>query len=85
MSYAVRELEKDVSEQVQKSGRTDEKTQFGIFVLHNKDKPKKGTLPEDMVKQRYWAAETISDLWVLSFPGRITDVVRIPLGGKRHY
>jgi uncharacterized protein len=61
----VRELEKDVSEQVRKSGRTDEeKTQFGIFVLHNKDKQKKGTLPDDIVKERYWAAETIPDLWV---------------------
>jgi uncharacterized protein len=60
----VRELEKDVSEQMKKSGRTQEKTQFGIFVLHNKDKPKKGHLPEELTKERYWAAETISDLWV---------------------
>jgi uncharacterized protein len=73
LSYAVRELEKDVSEQGRKSGRTGEKTQFGIFVLHNKDKPKKGTLPADLVKERYWASETIPDLWVLSFPRRITD------------
>ena len=62
----MRELEKDVSEQVRKSGRTGEKTQFGIFVLHNKDKQKKGALPDDIVKERYWAAETISDLWVNS-------------------
>ena len=64
MSYAVRELEKDVQEQVKKSGRTNEKTQFGIFVLHNKQKTKKGELPEDLTKERYWAAETIPDLWV---------------------
>jgi uncharacterized protein len=66
LGYAVRELEKDVSEQVRNSGRTDEKTQFGIFVLHNKDKQKKGTLPDEIVKERYWAAETIPDLWVKS-------------------
>jgi uncharacterized protein len=68
LSYAIRELEKDVHEQALKSGRTAEKdkTQFGIFVLHNKEKPKKGTLPEDLTKERYWAAETIPDLWVPS-------------------
>jgi hypoxanthine phosphoribosyltransferase len=60
----VRELEKDVAEQTQKSGRTGEKTQFGIFVFHNKNKEKKGKLPEEMTKNRYWAAETIPDLWV---------------------
>jgi hypoxanthine phosphoribosyltransferase len=67
LSYAVRELEKDVSEQAKKSGRTAEtKTQFGIFVLHNKEKPKKGTLPTEITQDRYWAAETIPDLWVFS-------------------
>lgn len=62
----MRELEKDVLEQGKKSGRTAEtdKTQFGIFVLHNKEKPKKGTLPEEITQERYWAAETIPDLWV---------------------
>jgi hypoxanthine phosphoribosyltransferase len=60
----VRELEKDVAEQAQKSGRTSEKTQFGIFVLHNKEKEKKGKLPEELTKERYWAAETIPDIWV---------------------
>jgi uncharacterized protein len=64
LSYAARELEKDVTEQARKAGRTTEKTRFGIFVLHNKDKPKKGRLPEELVKDRYWAAETIPDLWV---------------------
>jgi hypoxanthine phosphoribosyltransferase len=65
LSYAIRELEKDVSEQAKKSGRTDEKTEFGIFVLHNKNKPKKGHLSEELTRERYWAAEQIGDLWVL--------------------
>jgi hypothetical protein len=64
LSYAVRELEKDVAEQARKSGRSGEKTQFGIFVLHNKEKEKRGKLPEELTNGRYWAAETISDLWV---------------------
>jgi len=64
LSYAIRELEKDVSEQAKKSGRTNETTEFGIFVLHNKNKPKKGFLPEDLTRERYWAAEQIGDVWV---------------------
>jgi uncharacterized protein len=62
----VRELRKDVEEQARKSGRSDETTQFGIFVLQNKNKPKKGLLPEDIMKERYWAAEEIDDVWVCS-------------------
>jgi hypoxanthine phosphoribosyltransferase len=34
LEYAVRELTKDVELAGQKSGRTDEKTNFSIFVLH---------------------------------------------------
>jgi hypoxanthine phosphoribosyltransferase len=56
-------LEKDVAEQSKIGGRGNEKTTFGIFVLHNKDKPKKGKLPDEIVNERYWAAETIPDLW----------------------
>jgi uncharacterized protein len=64
LSYALRELKKDVEEQARKSGRSDEKTQFGVFVLHNKNKQKKGVLPEDVVNGRYWAADQIDDVWV---------------------
>jgi hypoxanthine phosphoribosyltransferase len=68
LSYAIKELEKDVAEQSKLNGRENEKTTFGIFVLHNKNKPKKGTLPEEIVQERYWAAEQIPDLWVRSNP-----------------
>ena len=34
LEYAVRELEKDVKDVSQKLGRSDEKTNFFIFVLH---------------------------------------------------
>ena len=89
----MRELEKDVSEQARKTGRTNEKTQFGIFVLHNKDKPKKGELPEELMKDRYWAAETIPDLWVYALQGCVNGSVNIHgrhgislniLKGRRH-
>ena len=67
LEYAVRELEKDVEEARKKLGLEGEssKTRFCVFVLHNKDKPKKGHLPEAMIKEgRYMAAETVGDVWV---------------------
>lgn len=65
LEYAVRELEKDVQEAQRKAGREDEKTTFSIFVLHNKDKPKKGKLPEEiMSKNNYLAARTCGDEWI---------------------
>lgn len=65
LEYALRELEKDVEEARKSLGLTGE-TKFFIFVVHNKDKPKKGHLPEAMVKEgRYMAAETVpGDCWV---------------------
>jgi len=34
-------------------------------VLHNKDKPKKGKLPQDMMDEgRYIAAVTVGDAWI---------------------
>ena len=65
LEYAVRELEKDVETATQKLGRTNEKTQFSIFVLHNKDKEKKGRLPDEMLgDKRYLAAVTVEDVWI---------------------
>lgn len=64
LEYAVRELEKDVQIATEKLGRTAEKTNFSIFVVHNKDKQKKGKLPEELVKERYYAAVTTGDAWI---------------------
>lgn len=64
LEYAVKELQKDVEMASQQSGRVGEKTTFSIFVLHNKDKTKKGTLPQDLEKDRYIAAVTVGDVWI---------------------
>ena len=73
LEYAVRELEKDVETARQQHGRT-EKTKFSIFVLHNKDKDKKGRLPEDMVNEnRYLAAVTVPDVWIC-YPWEAIDI-----------
>ncbi|KAI4139533.1 MAG: hypothetical protein L6R39_006239 [Caloplaca ligustica] len=84
LEYAVRELQKDVETAAQKLGSTG-KTQFSIFVLHvtlaekkkktqNKDKTKKGHLPQDMIDDgRYLAARTVSDVWIC-YPWEATDI-----------
>ncbi len=66
LEYAVKELEKDVEEARKKmpDGAAQPKTEFSIFVLHNKDKPKKGILPSDMTPTRYHAARTVGDVWI---------------------
>lgn len=73
LEYAVKELEKDVEAARQRMG-VEERTQFAIFVLHNKDKKKKGTLPEDMMaKERYHASRTVEDVWIC-YPWEALDI-----------
>ncbi|KAL6870338.1 phosphoribosyltransferase-like protein [Trichoderma novae-zelandiae] len=73
LEYAVKELEKDVELARQRLGSDAPKAEFSIFVLHNKDKPKKGQLPEDMVKNRYLAAVTCGDEWI-NYPWEAIDI-----------
>lgn len=73
LEYAVKELEKDVETARSQLGRT-EKTKFSIFVLHNKDKVKKGHLPDDMIDEnRYLAAVTVPDVWIC-YPWEAIDI-----------
>ncbi|KAL9044453.1 MAG: hypothetical protein Q9214_002408, partial [Letrouitia sp. 1 TL-2023] len=73
LEYAVKELQKDVEVAAQKLGKAS-KTRFCIFVLHNKDKTKRGHLPQDMVDEgRYLAARTVSDVWI-NYPWEATDI-----------
>lgn len=72
LEYAVKELQKDVEEAREKLN-IDEKTEFGIFVLHNKDKQKRGTLPDNVTNGRYWAARTVGDEWIC-YPWEAIDI-----------
>ncbi|KAK4165653.1 phosphoribosyltransferase-like protein [Cladorrhinum sp. PSN259] len=72
LEYAVKELQKDVEEARIKFG-SEEKTEFGIFVLHNKDKQKRGILPADVVDEKYWAARTVGDEWIC-YPWEAIDI-----------
>ena len=72
LEYAVKELQKDVDAAAKKAGREGEGTKFSVFVLHNKDKEKKGHLPKDMVDDgRYLAARTVGDVWI-NYPWEAT-------------
>ncbi|KAK5132701.1 hypothetical protein LTR08_008745 [Meristemomyces frigidus] len=74
LEYAVRELEKDVASAAKELSRTGEPTQFSVFVLHNKDKGKKGHLPTEMTSHdRYLAAVTVGDVWI-NYPWESTDI-----------
>ncbi|ROT42620.1 hypoxanthine guanine phosphoribosyltransferase [Sodiomyces alkalinus F11] len=73
LEYAVKELEKDVEAARQRLG-SNEKTEFSIFVLHNKDKQKKGFLPKEMIDSgRYIAARTLGDAWI-NYPWEAVDI-----------
>ncbi|KAL6815928.1 phosphoribosyltransferase-like protein [Trichoderma sp. SZMC 28013] len=73
LEYAVKELEKDVELARQRIGPDAPKAEFSIFVLHNKNKDKKGQLPEDMVNNRYLAAVTCGDEWI-NYPWEAIDI-----------
>jgi len=69
LQYAIQELQKDVEEQSRRLGRS-EKTKFSIFVLHNKIKEKRGTLPDDI---GYLSGKDIHDHWIV-YPWESPDI-----------
>lgn len=74
LEYAVKELEKDVAIAAKNAGREGEGTRFSIFVLHNKDKVKRGKLPDEMINDnRYIAARAVPDWWI-NYPWEATDI-----------
>ncbi|KAA1102063.1 hypoxanthine-guanine phosphoribosyltransferase [Puccinia graminis f. sp. tritici] len=74
LSYAIHELEKDVQSQLSKLSPDEQAkfpaTQFAIFVVHNKDKPKAGSIPEHI---KYFAGKTVGDHWI-DYPWEAKDI-----------
>lgn len=68
LEYTVKELQKDLEKQIEdatKHGEEIKPTRFSIFVLHNKDKAKKGKLPSELLEGgTYYAAQTTGDVWI---------------------
>lgn len=81
LHYALSELEKDAAEQAAAKGvdftkNPELKTEFGMFVLHDKLKPKKADLPKELLEDenKYIAARRVPDCW-LAYPWESTDIV----------
>ncbi|EMG50879.1 HPT1 Hypoxanthine-guanine phosphoribosyltransferase [Candida maltosa Xu316] len=75
LHYAVSELKKDVEEQAKAKGADPKDTKFGIFVLHDKQKPKKADLPDEIMKTgNYFAARSVPDAWI-AYPWESSDIV----------
>ncbi|KAF4593322.1 Hypoxanthine-guanine phosphoribosyltransferase [Pleurotus pulmonarius] len=75
LHYALSELKKDVEEELAKRPESEREalraaTKFGIFVVHNKKKPKLAELPEGTP---YYTGEEVDDLW-LDYPWEATDI-----------
>ncbi|KAK7683877.1 hypoxanthine-guanine phosphoribosyltransferase [Cerrena zonata] len=75
LHYAVSELKKDVVEQCKAKNADPNDTKFGIFVLHDKEKPKRADLPDEIMKTgHYFAARSVPDVWI-AYPWESTDIV----------
>jgi hypoxanthine phosphoribosyltransferase len=77
LHYAVSELKKDLENQCKAKDISVEKsgTKFGIFILHNKNKPKKAELPPDVYDENnYIAAREVGDIWI-AYPWESNDIV----------
>ncbi|KAF8311351.1 PRTase-like protein [Clavulina sp. PMI_390] len=73
LQYAVSELQNDVERllsELPEEEREKSKTQFGIFVVHNKLKEKIGKLPEDIP---YFSGQDVPDKW-FDYPWEQTDI-----------
>ncbi|KDQ13102.1 hypothetical protein BOTBODRAFT_67053 [Botryobasidium botryosum FD-172 SS1] len=73
LQYAVSELQKDVELQLlafPEEERDALRTKFAIFVVHNKLKPKRGTLPPGLP---YFSGDDLPDVWC-DYPWESKDI-----------
>ncbi|BFZ57890.1 hypoxanthine-guanine phosphoribosyltransferase [Savitreella phatthalungensis] len=77
LHYAVRELLKDATSQAEAVGQTlkESHTEFGVFVVHNKNKPKKAELDDLMDMSRYFVGKEVGGEWVC-YPWESLDIVQ---------
>lgn len=71
LSYAVQELLRDIEKQEQATPG-HKPTKLGVFVLHNKIKQKKASLPDEIMKN-YFACVDMPDTW-LAYPWDAIDI-----------
>ncbi|CAF0925466.1 unnamed protein product [Rotaria sordida] len=76
LSYAVKELEKDIEKQRILSKENNEEwiePKLGIFVVHNKTIPKRANLPDDIMKNFYYVGENVGGEWIV-YPWDALDI-----------
>ncbi len=74
LHYALSELQKDAKQQAINRGFEKSNTEFFIFVLHNKLKPKKADLPASIMDgKHYLAVRDVPDCWI-AYPWESTDI-----------
>lgn len=84
LHYALRELKKDATQQAREKG-VEDTTQFGIFVVHNKNKEKRGQLDGLMDMSKYYAGHEVGDEWIC-YPWESKDIdehTRLATNGKQ--
>ncbi|KAH3669263.1 hypothetical protein OGAPHI_001384 [Ogataea philodendri] len=74
LHYALKELQKDAAEQAKEQGLESPNTDFYIYVLHNKNKPKRAELPKEIMDSHYIAGGQFPDCWI-AYPWESTDIV----------
>ncbi|QPG76407.1 hypoxanthine-guanine phosphoribosyltransferase [Brettanomyces nanus] len=74
LHYALNELQGDAQEQARRMGLKDSNTEFFIYVLHNKLKPKKADLPASIMDgKHYIASRDVPDCWI-AYPWESNDI-----------
>ena len=76
LSYAVKELEKDIAKQRNAAQENEEEwiePKLGVFVVHNKMVVKRGELPEDLMANAYFVGENVGGEWIV-YPWDALDI-----------
>ena len=86
LAYAVDELAKDIEQQrhaYEQNNETWIEPKLGVFVVHNKLVPKRGQLPDELMKNAYFAGENVGNEWIV-YPWDALDIdehTRLAEGG----
>jgi len=76
LSYAVKELEKDIEKQRNLFKENNEEwiePKLGVFVVHNKMVTKRQNLPKDIMENFYFVGENVSGEWIV-YPWDALDI-----------
>jgi hypoxanthine phosphoribosyltransferase len=76
LSYAVKELEKDIEKQrnlFKENNQEWIEPKLGIFVVHNKMVTKRENLPENLMKNFYFVGENVGGEWIV-YPWDALDI-----------